>query len=100
MGRYQREKGRRFEVWCRNWFASRGAKVRKVGMQQQDGTTEGDLVVDDLGVVECKVGQQVPKKIYDWLDKADALVVKCDRRKPLIVMELDRWDECSCLFVG
>lgn len=51
----------------------------------------GDLTVPLLGVdriVEVKVRARGFSQLYDWLEGRDLLVVRADRRKPLVVVPL------------
>lgn len=53
-----------------------------------------------LKTIQCKVGQQVPKTIYKWFDEIQnspnetpLLIVKRDRKKPLVVMSLEDYEK-------
>ena len=53
------------------------------------GRYAGDVI--GLGMRwECKRRRDGFKQIYDWLDGADALAVRADRKPWLVVMPLDR----------
>jgi len=53
------------------------------------GSYCGDLTVPLLGVdriVEVKVRARGFAQLYDWLEGRDLLVVRADRREPLVVL--------------
>jgi hypothetical protein len=55
------------------------------------GSYQGDLTVPLLGVdrvVEVKARSIGFRQLYDWLENRDLLVVKGDRREPLVVLPL------------
>jgi hypothetical protein len=55
------------------------------------GYTGPDLSVPVLGIdrrVEVKIRANGFQRLYDWLTGADMLIVRCDRREPLVVIPL------------
>ena len=53
------------------------------------GSYCGDLTVPLLGVdriVEVKVRARGFAQLYDWLERRDLLVVRADRREPLVIL--------------
>jgi hypothetical protein len=55
------------------------------------GSYVGDLTVPLIGrdhVVEVKVRGTGFNQLYDWLDGRDILVVKADRKEPLVVIPI------------
>ena len=55
------------------------------------GRFGGDVSVPFLGVdrrVEVKVRGDGFRKLYDWLDGNDFLVVRSDRHEPLVVLRM------------
>jgi hypothetical protein len=55
------------------------------------GSYCGDLTVPILGrdhVVEVKVRARGFAQLYDWLAERDVLVVRADRKQPLVVIPL------------
>lgn len=97
-----RAKGHSFERWCANKFritevfpfAKRHLEMQ---MQEADG-----IDLDNTGhfKIQCKVGKQIPKVIYDWYNKIsskkghgyddiETIVMKRDKENPLVVMCLD-----------
>ena len=54
------------------------------------GHFAGDVLVPRLGRVEVKARHDGFKQLYGWLDGADALALKADRRPWLLVLPLDR----------
>jgi hypothetical protein len=55
------------------------------------GYTGPDLSVPLLGIdrrVEVKIRANGFQRLYDWLTGADMLIIRCDRREPLVVLPL------------
>ena len=51
----------------------------------------GDLYVEGLGSVQIKARKSVA--IYNWFEGANILVLKADRKEPLVVVPLNRFLE-------
>jgi hypothetical protein len=50
-----------------------------------------DLSVDLLGIsrtIECKVRARAFGALYRWLANSDLLIIRADRREPLVVLPL------------
>ncbi len=47
---------------------------------------KGDLYVEGLGDVQLKARKSIA--LYKWFDGADVLIVKADRKDPLVVIPL------------
>jgi Holliday junction resolvase len=57
------------------------------------GKFRSDISVPVMGddwLIECKSRARDFIRLYQWLDGSDALIVRADRRKPLVVLPLDR----------
>jgi hypothetical protein len=55
------------------------------------GRFAGDIVLPLMGrdlCVEVKSRTKGFRELYTWLDERDVLIVKADRREPLVVMRL------------
>ena len=55
------------------------------------GRFAGDIVLPLLGrdlCVEVKARAAGFRQLYDWLDQRDVLIIKADRREPLVVVRL------------
>jgi hypothetical protein len=76
-----------------------GHTCRRVPLSGAAQGWPGDLVIDlpdTKGlIVECKVRSDGFRQLYQWLEGADVLTVKADRRPALAVLDLD--DYCRLL---
>lgn len=85
-----REKGKRGERAWRDFLREHGC-VKAYRSQQFSGTQgDDDVTVPETPNIfhEVKIGNQVPQKIYDWMDKAihDSKAVS---KIPLVAMRRD-----------
>jgi Holliday junction resolvase len=91
-GRASRDKGNRAERALVAFLQDRGFAAERVPLSgAARGRFGGDLSVPLLGVdrrVEVKVRGNGFRKLYDWLDGADFLIVRADRLEPLVVIPL------------
>jgi hypothetical protein len=81
-GRGARQKGNRLERFGAECVPLSGAARGRFG---------GDLSVPLLGVdrrVEVKARANGFRKLYQWLNDADYLIVRADRAEPLVVIPL------------
>ncbi len=79
-------KGANFERQVKRTFKKAGyTVVRSAGSH-----TEADILVKELGLsVQCKALKRFAG--YRLMESADALVVKADRKEPLILLRLERF---------
>jgi Holliday junction resolvase len=91
-GRAPREKGNRIERAVVKLFQSRGFAAERVPLSgAARGRFGGDISLPLLGIdrrIEVKARANGFARLYDWLDGADMLVVKADRKEPLVVLPL------------
>lgn len=91
-GRRARDKGNRAERAITKFLQDRGFAAERVPLSGSAGGRYcGDITVPVIGrdlVAEVKVRGRGFGSLYDWLDGRDLLVVKADRREPLIVIPL------------
>ncbi len=93
-GRKSRNKGMRFErevVALLQQYGRASERVPLSGMH--GGKYSGDVSCPVLGsdwVLECKCRADGFAQIYKYLGLNDALVIKSDRRRPLVVLDLRR----------
>lgn len=91
-GRASRQKGNRNERALVRTLQDRGFAAERVPLSgSAGGKYAGDLSVPLLGrdhVIEVKVRSTGFAQLYDWLEGGDMLVVRADRREPLIVVPL------------
>jgi len=89
-GRASRQKGNRAERALVRALQDRGFAAERVPLSGAAGGRYcGDLTVPLLGVdrtVEVKVRARGFAQLYDWLDGRDLLVVRADRRDPLVIL--------------
>jgi Holliday junction resolvase len=86
--RKSRTKGVREELALLKFLQQHGFNAVK---SSRAGYTGTDLTVSLLGVdrrVEVKVRADSFRKIYTWLNGADLLIIRSDRKKPLCVVPL------------
>jgi Holliday junction resolvase len=92
-GRKSRDKGNRAERLLVRILQAHGLAAERIPLSgAAGGRFSGDVSVPLLGVdrrVEVKVRGHGFGQLYRWLDGADILVVRADRRQPLIVMPLN-----------
>ncbi len=76
------KKGYRFEREVLKKFEEAGFKV----VRSPASKGKGDLYIEGLGDVQLKARKSIA--IYNWFDGADTLIVKADRKDPLVVIPL------------
>jgi len=80
-------KGYRFEREILQKFREAGFKaIRSAGSHGA-----GDLYIEGLGEVQLKARKSIA--VYRWFEGSDALIVKADRKEPLVVVPLSRFLE-------
>jgi hypothetical protein len=88
-GRAPRQKGNRAEAAIVRFLVSRGLTAQRVPLSGSvRGRFSGDISLDLLGIErrgEVKVRSNGFATLYRWLGTNDFLVIKGDRREPLIV---------------
>jgi hypothetical protein len=91
-GRASRQKGNRAERSLVRALQDRGFAAERVPLSGSAGGKYcGDLTVPILGrdhLVEVKVRAFGFSQLYAWLEGRDILVVRADRKRPLVVVPL------------
>jgi Holliday junction resolvase len=91
-GRRSRDKGNRTECALVRLLQEYGFAAERVPLSgAARGRFGGDVSVPLLGIdrrVEVKCRADGFKELYRWLSGADFLVVKSDRREPLVVLPI------------
>jgi Holliday junction resolvase len=91
-GRASRDKGNRFERHLVRFFQNHGFASERVPLSgAAGGRYRGDLTVPILGRdlrIEAKHRADGFRELYAWLVGRDVLIVKADRREPLVVVPL------------
>lgn len=92
MGRASRDKGNRIERALVAFMQDHGFAAERVPLSgAARGRFGGDISLPLLGVdrrVEVKGRANGFARLYGWLDDVDLLVLKADRREPLVVLPL------------
>ncbi len=87
-GRRSRDKGARAERAIVRLLQERGIVAEKISGMYKPGA---DLRLPLLGAdraVEVKCRATGFRQIYEWLNGREVLIVKADRREPLVVVRL------------
>ncbi len=94
MGKKSRDKGARFELAIVAILQSMGRAGEKMPLSGAlGGKWRGDVSCPVLGSdwrVEAKCRADGFAQVYKYLGLNDALVIKSDRRRPLVVLDLRR----------
>jgi Holliday junction resolvase len=92
-GRASRDKGNRTERAIVRLLQDRGFAAERVPLSgAARGRFGGDVSVPLLGRdlrVEVKCRGEGFRRLYDWLDGADALILRADRRGLLVVVSIE-----------
>jgi Holliday junction resolvase len=100
-GRTSRQKGNRAERAIVHLLQERGFAAERVPLSgAARGRFGGDVSVPLLGIdrrVEVKVRGNGFRELYGWLGNHDFLIVKADRREPLVVLRLKFASEIAAL---
>jgi Holliday junction resolvase len=100
MSRRSRDKGSRAERSLVRFLQARGFAAEKTS---RTGYRGHDLSVPVLGLdrrVEVKVRADGYRRLYEWLKGADLLIVRADRREPLLVVPLKLAAEVAAVAEG
>ena len=104
MGKPSRDKGARFEREVVGLMQAQGFGAERVPLSgAAGGRFRCDVSFPFLHrdrLIECKVRADGFRELYSWLTDAWALVVKADRRKPLVVLPLDEFLRIAAIAEG
>jgi hypothetical protein len=91
-GRAAKQKGSREERHLVKLFQAAGFACERIPLSgAAGGKYSGDLSIPLLGLdrtVEVKVRENGFVRLYDWLDGRDLLILRADRKEPLVVLRL------------
>lgn len=91
-GRRSRDKGNRTERALVRILQDYGFGAERVPLSgAAGGSYVGDVTIPLLGadrVIEVKARADGFRELYRWLEERDILIVKADRREPLVVVPL------------
>jgi hypothetical protein len=103
-GRASRQKGDRGERALVRYLQERGFAAERVPLSgSARGRFGGDLSVPLLGVdrrVEVKCRGNGFVRLYDWLTGNDLLIVRADRKEPLVILPLRLAAEIAAVAEG
>jgi hypothetical protein len=91
-GRASRDKGNRAERALVHFLQAQGFTCARIPLSGSvGGKFAGDLSIALLGIdriAEVKVRSNGFRELYAWLEARDLLIVRADRREPLVVLPL------------
>ena len=91
-GRKSRDKGNRTERAIVKFLQDRGFAAERVPLSgSAGGSYLGDVTIPVLGVDRCtevKCRADGFRELYKWLEARDLLIVRADRKEPLVVLPL------------
>jgi hypothetical protein len=91
-GRKSRDRGNRAERAIVKFLQDRGFAAERVPLSgAAGGSYLGDVTIPVLGVdrvAEVKVRANGFSQLYGWLEVRDLLIVRADRKEPLVVIPL------------
>jgi hypothetical protein len=85
MGKSQRQKGYRGEYYLVRYLKEHGLDVKRIPLSGATDYKKGDIEVEGY-TGEVKLRKNGFKELYKWLENADVLFVKADRKEYLAVM--------------
>lgn len=93
MGKKSRDKGATYEREVVNAFKAHGIDAVRLAPLQSDlrRSEYADVDVQGLGRVECKRPANGFKMLYDAIEHAEAVCLRSDGEKSLIVLRLDHF---------
>lgn len=91
-----KDKGRRLETQVVDLLTSAGIPAERVPLSGGIGNKYSDDVVigsidSPQARVECKNRESLAEYLWDYLDPVDYLVLKKNHKKPLVVMDFERF---------
>jgi hypothetical protein len=91
-GLRSRDKGNRAERALVAFLQGRGFAAERIPLSgSAGGSFIGDITIPLLGIDRCcevKVRANGFRELYKWLTDRDLLVVRADRREPLVIVSL------------
>jgi Holliday junction resolvase len=89
MSRRSRDKGARSERAIARLLQAQSFAATKISRAYQAGHDRELLLGDDRMLrIECKARANGFRELYSWLNERDILILKADRREPLVVVRL------------
>lgn len=92
-GKFSRDKGARTERALVRYLQEAGFAAERIPLSgAMGGKFKGDISVPVLThdwTIEVKCRADGFKQIYDYLDGANAAIIKADRRYPIVCLSLD-----------
>ncbi len=91
----QRRKGKRVELETMHALRDAGFDAQKISRAYCSGPDLRLKLVSSDFRVEVKARADGFKQLYDWLAKADMVVMRADSKKPIVALS---WDMALALF--
>ena len=88
MGKAQKRKGYRVEHEIEKKLREAGLDAKRVPLSGSTTFAKGDIYLEGKRI-EVKARKEGFKQIYKWIEGSDFLIIKADRREPMVVMRLD-----------
>src|SRR5213082_1673914 len=92
-GKASRQKGNRAERAIVKFLQDRGFAAERVPLSgSAGGSYLGDISIPLLGIDRCcevKARARGFEQLYSWLAERDLLIVKADRKRPIVILSLD-----------
>ena len=91
MSKMQRDKGKRGELEVCSIFRQHEIPAKRISPLETNHEDKGDIKIADLWIGEVKLGNHVPKFVYDAVKTEDTqfLFMRRDRKKWLICIDLN-----------
>lgn len=97
MGKFSRDKGARSERNFVNRLKDRGIPAKRVPLSGAIPDQPGDIVMPwisgELVRFEAKVRAEGFKQIYGWIRPHKGLIIKADKKEPLVIVRMDDYAE-------
>jgi Holliday junction resolvase len=87
-GRRSRDKGNRTERAIVRLLRAQGIAAMKISGMYKPGADISMSLLGSDRAVEVKCRAAGFRQLYDWLQQRDVLIIKSDRRDPLVVVRL------------
>lgn len=91
--KHAKRKGSSLENRVVQTLRDAGIPAERVPLSGALKSLPGDVVVGELAKplkrIECKNREDISKRIWEWLEDNDALIIKRNHSNPLVVVTLD-----------
>ena len=84
-------KGSKFERDFAKYLTDNGIPSKKVVLSGSHQDHPGDVRSEDGTLYELKHRESISKKLWEWKDKVDYLVIKRNHYEPLVIMTQEQF---------